>query len=104
MVITLYALKETLDNVAPLVKFRIKIIFNPEIDFIGNAHRCRVLFKIITDGGVSPISKNIFARKINVGKKLKQGCIICIAVDNFEQTFKKTLRTPKTEFVINAVP
>ena len=53
MAITLDALKKTLDNVAPLVQFPIKIMFNPEIGFIGNAHRCRVLFKI------------------NAGKKLK---------------------------------
>lgn len=50
MAITLDALKETLDNVATLIQFQIKIMFNPEIGFIRNAHHCRVLFKIITDG------------------------------------------------------
>lgn len=38
MAITLDALKGTLDNVALLVQFRIKIMFNPEIYFIGNVH------------------------------------------------------------------
>ena len=36
MAIILDSLKETLDNIAPLVQFSIKIMFNPEVGFIGN--------------------------------------------------------------------
>jgi len=35
---------------------------------------------------------------------LKQGCIISVAVNNFEEPFKQTEGAPKAELVINAVP
>ena len=49
MTIILDSLKETLDNIASLIPFTIKFMFNSEVGFIGNAHCCRVLFNIITD-------------------------------------------------------
>ena len=49
MAIILNPLKESLDNITTLVKFLIKVVFGLGIDFIGNAHCCRMLFKIITD-------------------------------------------------------
>lgn len=63
MTIIFDALKKSFDFVAPLIKFSVKIMFNPEVGFIGNAHCCSVFLKTIADRltGVSPIGENFFA-------------------------------------------
>ena len=71
--IILNPLKETLDNVALLIKFAVKGVFHLEICFVRNADNPAAFFKLMTNRltRVSLIGKNLFVRNGNAVKKSK---------------------------------